>query len=195
MPYTRTQKKEAYKQLPPEVQDFIMDNETTEKIAGLLKKAGLSEEQSDLADSEILYTLFGLQSPDTAIQNIADVCKRDISSFSELRANLDAEIFSRVTKDLEGLWKNPKPPRQESAITSNPPNKLGESFEQVILNQARGMMPAKPAEPAGGIMNHELGIMGKKDQAPENLPSEENSGPDISVPNYSKNDPYREPIE
>ena len=50
------------------------------------------------------------------------------------------------------------------------------------------MQPARPAEPVSGSLNPEAGILGKKDQAPENLPIED------SNQNFG-NDPYREPIE
>ena len=68
MIYTREQKQSAYKRLPPEIQDLTMDNEVMDLIANTLVEAGLNEEQAALADSEILYAMYCLQSLDDAIE-------------------------------------------------------------------------------------------------------------------------------
>lgn len=191
MSYTRTQKKEAYSQLPPEVQNFIMDNETTDTISDLLKKAGVYEEQSDLADSEILNTLFGLQSPKTAVSNIAKICNKEISQLSGLEEDLNREVFSKVEKDLKGMWVNEKPPLPKEKVGQT--NTLGSSFEETILNQARGMMPAREVGSSQPLVG--------RNQVPENLPTENNREQEdtekYQIPNrnYSGNDPYREPLE
>lgn len=67
---------------------------------------------------------------------------------------------------------------------------VGQSFEQIILNQARAMQPARPAD--GGIMNHEARIMNEKKEPPNNLPIGDESKP---IHDYkSGDDPYREPV-
>lgn len=104
MAFTREQKKEAYEKLSPEVQDFIMDNETTELISGYLKESNLTGEQIDLADTEILCALFGLQTLSEAINNIA-ISNGNPQSFSTLKTNLEENIFSKIpnTPQIENI--------------------------------------------------------------------------------------------
>jgi len=193
-----------------------MDNETTELIGNYLKEAGLSEEQSSLADSEILCAMFGLQSLSTALSNIANLCGKNRSDFAKLEKNLEENIFNKIPKEIgsvENIVEEPSdfaPPshkaseRQSKATPDKketlPQNNIGESFEKIILNQAKAMQPAKPADaPAGGIMNHELGIMNGKEEKPANLPIENNESKKEeprAIHNYiGTSDPYREPIE
>lgn len=104
MKFTKEQKNTAYKKLSPEVQDFIMSNETTELIASYLKDINLSEEQIDLADSEILYAMFGLQTISDAINNIAKLSNKNVNDISRLKANLENNIFRKIKME-EGETK------------------------------------------------------------------------------------------
>lgn len=169
MPFTREQKKEAYKKLPPEAQDFVMSNETTELIENLLKEAGLSEEQNVSADTEILYALYGLQPLAVAIANIANLSNKNVDDFSKLKSNLENNIFNKIPKNTEQNIEVEEKPVQ---------NNIGEDFEQIILNQAKAMQPAR--------------------SAPENLPTGEQKQEEKPkvVHNYTgESDPYREPLE
>jgi hypothetical protein len=94
--FTREQKRSAYKKLPVEVQDFIMSNETTELITNYLNGAGLTEEQSILADSEILFAMFGLQTLTDAINNIAKTNNKQIENFLKLKDDLEKNIFREI---------------------------------------------------------------------------------------------------
>jgi hypothetical protein len=173
MTFTREQKKEAYKKLSPEVQDFIMDNETTEIIGSFLKESGLSDEQFDYADSEILYAMFGLQTLTVAIDNIAKLSNKNRDELSGLKENLENSIFDKIV----ALGGNKNKIQVESAEIQpgqNPPqNNVGSDFEQIILNQARAMQPAIP---------------------PENLPTSPEPQPKAINDYKSGDDPYREPI-
>ncbi len=99
MTFTQEQKKEAYKKLSQETQNFIMDSETTELIENYLKETGLTQEQSVLADSEILYALYGLQTLTEAMSNIAQLSGKNIHSLSKLKTDLDENIFSKIKSD------------------------------------------------------------------------------------------------
>jgi hypothetical protein len=191
MSFSREQKQEAYKKLTSEVQDFIMSSETTELIDNYLKEVTLSETQSNDADSEILFAMYGLQTLPEAIQNIAKLSNKNVSDLSKLQKNLEENIFSKI--NLSKLASD-----QEEKLTkvykSNP---LGKSFEETILNQAKGMMPARhasqgdaggPARPADEDMRNEVRSTSYEEREKNNKP--------VSVPNYSKgNDPYREPLQ
>src|SRR3989338_3828920 len=96
MTLTLAQKKEAYRKLPPEVQNFIMDSETTDIISSDLNEIGLTTEQSDSADSEILYAMYGLQTLNTAIDNISKLSNKKRDSLSMLESNLKFDIFDKI---------------------------------------------------------------------------------------------------
>ena len=96
MIFTREQKQTAYKKLSPETQSFIMDTETAELITNYLKETTLSEEQSNLADSEILYAMFGLQTLDNTINNIAKLSNKNVDDLSKLKIKLQDKIFSKI---------------------------------------------------------------------------------------------------
>lgn len=192
MTFTNQQIKDANKRLPLEVQGFVMDNETTDLIAEYLQKINLSEEQENSADSEVLYAMYGLQSLDQAITNIAELSGKQVSELRGLKSDLEENIFNKI-KSLGGsnLATNSVVENKPKINQSN----VGQSFEQIILNQARAMQPAfaspKPSSEGG------LGYgVAKPANVPENLPGEKpvEERPKISVPNYSGTDPYREPL-
>lgn len=96
MIFTREQKKQAYERLSPEVQDLIMDNETTELIAKYLNEVSLYPEQIDPADSEIFYAMHGLQTLTQAINNIAIISNKSVESLTGLKSKLEDRIFSKI---------------------------------------------------------------------------------------------------
>lgn len=98
MVITKEQKKEAYEKLSPEVQGFIMDPETTDLIERILSEHGLSEDQSNLADSEILYAMYGLQNLDVAVRNIAQITGKSETEIDKLKIKLLDNIFSKIDK-------------------------------------------------------------------------------------------------
>src|SRR3989344_3670927 len=101
MTFPREQRQKAYKKLAPEIQDFIMSNETTELITNYLKEIGLTPEQENLADSEILYAMFDLQTLSNAIENIAKISNKNINDLSKLKDNLKSNIFSKIQADTD----------------------------------------------------------------------------------------------
>lgn len=188
MKFSRSQKKEAYKKLQDEVKDFVMDNETTELIDNLLVETGLSEEERDLADTEVFNSMLELQDLDTTIKNIAEITKKDGVEFENLKANLQEKIFGEIEK-----IKRENGYKQNTITEEKPSNNIGNSFEQIILNQAIAMQPAREeGERERGTSNEIRDTI--KNKIPENLPIEDFKS-ESSTPHYSGNDPYREPIE
>lgn len=100
MSCTKEQKQSAYKKLPLEVQDLIMSGETTELVEQSLQEVGLNDEQSNLADSEILYALICLQSLDDAINNIAKLSGKNVADLSKLKSAIQDNIFNKYTIDI-----------------------------------------------------------------------------------------------
>ncbi len=98
MKFSKEQRKEAYQKLPEEIQDLIMSNETDELISNYLKQTGLDEDQSNEADSEIMYAMYGLQSLDDALGHITKLSGRSLDDLSNLKAQLQESIFSKYTE-------------------------------------------------------------------------------------------------
>lgn len=202
MKFTALQKKEAYKKLPLEVQDFIMSSETNELIEKLLKNLNLNEEEEILADLEILYAMYDLQSISDTINNISKITNRDISELLEFKEKLYQNIFREIEKIKEKVVENKT---EELKPINNASNNIGQSFEEIVLHQAQAMQPARLENESEEVMEQELESMDQKNQTPENLPVENSQNSEsrikeikktqIETPNYSQGDPYREPLE
>lgn len=132
MKFTKEQKRLAYRKLPTEVQNFIMDPESSEIILNHLKETGLSPELSDSADSEILYATYGLQTLDDAIANIAKLSNKNMNDFSKLKVNLENNIFSKIKID-----KSPNETTKSLTVTGDWKSKLMEIAKKYSLNQSQ----------------------------------------------------------
>src|SRR6185312_6583011 len=132
MTFTLSQRREASKRLPPNVQDFIISNEVTDLTSQLLQSTGLSEEQTILADSEILCALVGLQTLDTAIKNIATATQKPEGSLSKLKSDLWENIFKKIEalgideSDFVEASKAASADRKTSSVLEVAPNNLPE---------------------------------------------------------------------
>ncbi len=100
MSFSSTQQKEAYKKLPPHIQDLAMSNETTDLITDFLKSIDLDGDQLNSADSEILYALLCLQSLDDAINNIVKSSGKSIHQVSPLKSIIQDNILNKYTIDI-----------------------------------------------------------------------------------------------
>ncbi len=110
MTFTRTQKQTAFKKLSSEIQDIILSTETTELISQYLKDSNLSEDHIDLAETEILNSMCGLQTLSEAISNISKLTGKNTNDFSKLKSNLEDNIFSKIisgnNRPIQDLGKN-----------------------------------------------------------------------------------------
>lgn len=96
MQYTLEQKQKAYKNLPDAVKDFVMSNESSDIVEKNLILAGFNDEQIDESDSEIFHAMIGLQSFEDSMMNIAQITGRSPRDLSQLRENLQNEIFEAI---------------------------------------------------------------------------------------------------
>ncbi len=96
MSFTLTQRKEAYKKLPEKVQSFVMDPDTTDIISRYLNRIGLTDDQLDKADSEIFFSMLGLQKLSDAISNIVKLSNKKVEDFSDLNLNLERDVFDKL---------------------------------------------------------------------------------------------------
>jgi len=197
----------AYKKLPEEVQDFITSPDITEIISSSLKASGLTGEKLDLADSEILYSMYGLQSLEEAIKNISEVSQKNSTEFLELKTTLEKEAFS-IINDL--VRSGGSVPQNSDPIISISTVEAPKEFEignnELKDEQTTHTLPMiEPREVAREVPHVET-----KDSAPSQQegdatpqpeakqPAEEKKRPELSFPKSSYvvgKDPYREPIE
>ena len=188
--YTKEQKQSAYKKLPPEIQDLVMSNETTELVTNALKEVGLSEEQQNLADSEILYTFFCLQSLDDTINNISKISGKNTNDLSKLKSTIQDNILDKYKIDIkEFIDTNKSKPVAPTSVPEIPPANLPMIEEGEAVHEAR---PLTPERSDGGRVPHVQPA--RQDLAGSQIKSE----PKVSLPDYryeGGKDPYREPLK
>lgn len=191
MKFTREQKQDAYKNLSPEIQDFVMLNETTEIIGNFLNTTSLNTEQSDVAYGELLCAMLNLQSLQEAMFSIAKLDNKNNGDFNELKENLEKNIFSKITEIQQKnivestSFRNEIETEQKNNEEENLNEELA-SFDEEMRNQIKAMRPARLASES---------VAGRpaREAASENLPiGEEKRG---VIHNYIGSDPYREPLK
>lgn len=94
MAFTKDQIKESYGKLAPEQQDWIMSGEVSEIIATILQENNLVGDQANLSDGEIFYALVGLQSLDSAINNIATISGRNPNDLLKLKSAIEEKVIN-----------------------------------------------------------------------------------------------------
>lgn len=124
MKFTIDQKRIAYKNLPQDVQSFIMDPETTELTENIIIESGISEDDADLVDTEILNMMYGLQTLDEVISNIGQIIQKQPSELSELKAKLKEKVVDKIIEK-----------RREEGQPSNTP--LDKSMGERIMEIAQ----------------------------------------------------------
>ncbi len=101
MKFSKEQIRDAYQKLPSSTRNFVADFEITDKIDEFLGKMGFTEEVFDLSNSQILYAMYGLQTLDQAISDIASISGKNVSELSALRDNLQKGIFANILVEEE----------------------------------------------------------------------------------------------
>jgi hypothetical protein len=177
MPFNKQQIRDVSAKLTEEVRDFVTSFEVSDLIENYINETSeISKDNQELADSEVLWSLLGLQTLDSAINNIAQKENKLPTDFSALKSNLENSVFSKLSKI--------KTSSQE--INSSPLEPL-ENPVPADIDANKGTPQTTEAETS--VTNV--------------VPPEENKFEDrksaVSVPNYSNydsgKDPYREPIE
>lgn len=179
MTFTREQRQIAYKKLPPETQDLIMSNETTELITDIIKEIGLSEDQANLADSEILYALFCLQSLDDAINNIAKLSNKNLNDLSKIKLAVQDNILNKYKIDIkEFIETNKSELIASTSVPEIPPANLPMVEKGEVVHD---------------VPHVELTTENQRPAVQEQLKKDTVSLPDYRYPDGK--DPYREPLK
>ena len=153
MKFTKDQKRIAYKKLSEQTQSFIGDSDTLDNISVFLEKNNINNEKADLADSEILYAMYGLQTLSEAIENIARISGKSVGELSNLKDNLQKDVFDKI-REIEnrdsGNVQSEENPKLDKAIES----RLSEITTKYSLNNEKSIILS--AEIAKSINNPQL---------------------------------------
>jgi hypothetical protein len=169
--------KERMEMLSPQLRTFVLDENWRREAERVGKQFNFDEEKYASFENEIFLVLLCLEPKNDFVENIKRELGVDTNIVGFIAEAVEKNIFGKVANELDEMWKNEEEQNQ-------PQNTVGTSFEQIILNQAKAMQPARPA----GFV-------------PQNLPTQEppatqqEEKPRVNVPNYTSGDPYREPLE
>jgi len=185
--------KERLEILPDTLKSFVLDENWRREAEKIGKQFNLDEEKYASFENEIFLTLLCFEPKSDFAENIKAEVGLDQNISNWVAEDVNKNIFSAVEYELEQInqmveqeeqadntEENIQTEAEENAPEEAPEemgeseegNSIGQSFEQIISNQARAMQPARP---------------------PGNLPTG-NKQPEVH--NYMPGqDPYREPLE
>jgi hypothetical protein len=214
MIFTLNQRRNAYKRLPEDIKILIMSNETTEIIENILKEAQLTEEQANLADSELLDVMFCLQSLDNAINNIAKLSNKTVNELSKLKSVVNDKILSKYTIDIKDFIEANKttPIQHQSAAPKNLPGEANlpelapEIHPMIEKGEVAHDVPPQIEQKKMKSLSEPVIILKKEDVRqmispkvqPNSAPTPTPAKPNVSLPDYryeGGTDPYREPLK
>ena len=169
--------KERLNILSSELKTFVLNENWRKDAESVGKKYNLSDEKYASLENEIFFVLLCFEPKSDFVENIKRELEIDSNMAGWIAEDVNKNIFSQVEKEIDQMWASGsadgegEPEQSEIKSTNN----IGQSFEEIILNQARAMQPAREAG------------------APENLPTETERK---VIHNYiGESDPYREPTE
>lgn len=169
--------KEQIEKIPKILKNFVLSTGWKKQLEEYLVSFRLEEWQKTLIENEVFIILMGFEDYNNLSKNISEQ--------TELEEGISNQISKFIIKNiLEPIAVEVIKEQETEETTEKPSNNIGNSFEQIILNQAIAMQPA--VESSEQLVS--------SSQVPENLPTEDFK-PESSTPNYSGNDPYREPVE
>ncbi len=180
--------KERLDILGDELREFILNEGWRSDVKKICERYALDEEQSTVFENEVFFSLLCIEKTSDIEKNL-----KDYGGFEEQLAGWVSEeaqkyIFNNVQEYISEFWQsmNEIAQEQEPAKKERQIN-TGNDFEQLIINQARAMQPARIASSeavAGGPA--------RTGEAPQNLPTQDK--PRV-IHNYIGQDPYREAVE
>lgn len=158
--------------LPEGLRSFILDENWRRETEKIGKQFNFDEEKYTIFENEVFLVLLCFEPRKDFIQNIKQGLAIDSNMANWVSEDVSKNVLNKVKNDLDEVEKQIN--ENENSQPSQTKN-IGQSFEQIILNQAKAMQPAREVTP------------------PSNLPTG-NSAENLH--NYKQGeDPYREPIE
>ena len=203
--------KERLNVLSPELRAFVIDEKWRGEAEKIGKQFNFDEEKYASFENEIFLVLLCFEPLSDFIENIKRELEIDANMAGWMAEDVDKNIFSKVANEIDAMWqaedfkqdegdqekisKEPGENQTQNSVGAAPHSEsgVGTNFEQIILNQAKAMMPARPADESGGVTSYEVRDTSKKEEKPNNLPTGQT--PQHNIPDYrSGEDPYREPL-
>jgi hypothetical protein len=209
--------KERLEQLPEPLRIFVVEENWRGEAEKIGKQFNLDEKNYASLEDEIFFVLLCFEPKTNFVENIKIELELDQSIAEEISEEINKKIFSNIVKELDEIWKTrnlEKDENKHNAIAKqtvgereekqnqNPEPKkenrsnVAQSFEQIILNQAKAMQPAVAKDTIGyGAAKPTVAEQRRK--VPVNLPTgEQNQNEPKKVHDYPPdNDPYRESIQ
>jgi len=174
--------KERLDLLSPDLRSFVLNENWRRNAENIGKKFNLGDGKYASLENEIFFILLCFEPKSDFVENIKRELKIDSNMAGWIAEDINKNIFSQVEKEIDQMWTEESIDKEgvseQSEIKST--NNIGNSFEQIILNQARAMQPAREE--------------GSSSQQPVASIKEEEK-PKV-IHNYIGNeDPYREPLD
>jgi hypothetical protein len=158
--------KERFESLPKALQEYISSDVWSSKISQICTQNNIQEDIRVGIENEVFFVLIGLEPPKDLKDNIVRETGLEDGVARRIADTVNGSVFSPVMNYIKDLWK-------EEQATETKQSKVGDSFTQAIVNQARAMQ-----------------LIG---EAPINLPTQETA--QHATTYKPGTDPYREPIE
>lgn len=187
--------KERLEILPEDLKTLILGDTWRTDIRSIGEEFGFDEEKEILLENEVFMVLMGFELKSDFYSNIKETLAIGEDTAKWVSEDVEKYVFNQVLSILKQIEYQFNKSVQSKTDLPAVNNNIGQSFEKIILNQAKAMQPARPADEPVGIMNSESGIMNRKGQVPDNLPAGQKNDVGIGTPRYTGQDPYRETIE
>ena len=168
----------------PTVKEFIISGDLEDTLDYITQRYNLNESELLDLNNLVCSILLGIVSPDELLEQTSEITLLPKESSVALAMAIQDIILVTFASKI-------------SETPQTIQNGVGQSFEQIILNQAKAMQPARNSSQQSVVSS----------QVPENLPiggvvsseqpvvrEELTKKPEITVPTYGGSDPYREPI-
>jgi hypothetical protein len=189
--------KERLSALSPKLRVFVLDENWRREAEKIGKQFNFDEEKYVSFENEVFLVLLCFESKNDFAENIKKELEVDANMASWIAEDVNKNIFSKVANEIEAMWQEMEQAEdigsvegpEQSERKTQTQNNIGESFEQIVLNQAKAMQPAREAP-----VNLPTGEAQTADSATSFVEPKEEK-PKV-VHNYTgESDPYREPIE
>ncbi len=198
---------DAIKNSSPEIRRLMFSSDLGQEVNGIAFENNLDEDRAIHLAEEIGYVILGLKPRFSFAESLKEAgvnenVVKKIAADTEAKIFIDLDKIKSETDDRNSPKRSPDPKEKNEKQTTQT-NNIGQSFEEIILNQARAMQPAKEA---GQDTSYDVQdtIKNIQREEPEQNKAENKTWQNpfaapsaVNRPeNYkSGEDPYREPIE
>lgn len=173
--------KEKFESLPKALQDYVKSDVWGAKVAQICAQNNVPDENKVAIENEVFFVLIGLEPSKDLKENIIRETGLADDTVRRVTDTVNGSVLSPVMSYIKDLWRE-----EVVAPIAHSESKVGDSFAQAIVNQAKAMQPIGNNSSKGEVVS-------SRGQIPNNLPIE---GYSSTQPSYQPGtDPYREPLE